>query len=74
MKETKNTLKKIAQRFRSWATWVAVAGAVWTLLSAFGVPAKIGLTSDALNAALSALGTLLAAFGIVNDPTNREGF
>ena len=67
-------MKKILERFKSWATWVAVAGAVWVLLSAFGVPEKIGITSEGWNAALNALGTLLTVFGIVNNPTNKEGF
>lgn len=67
-------MKEILERFKSWATWVAVAGALWVLLSAFGVPAKIGLTSEGWNAGLNALGTLLTVFGIVNNPTNREGF
>lgn len=68
------TIKKVLSRFRSWATWVALAGAVWVLLSSFGIPERIGLTSEGWNAILNALGTILAVFGITNDPTNREGF
>ena len=67
-------MKNILSRFRSWATWVAVAGAVWVLLSAFGVPEKLGITSDGWNGALNALGALLTVFGIVNNPTDREKF
>lgn len=70
----KNTIKEIIKRFRSWATWVAVAGALWMLFSAFGLPQKWGLTNDTWNAVLNAIGVLLTAFGIVNNPTNREGF
>lgn len=67
-------MKKILSRFTSWATWVAVAGALWVILSAFGVPEKIGVTSEGWNAALNALGGLLTVFGIVNNPTDKEHF
>ena len=67
-------MKNILNRFKSWATWVAVAGAVWILLSAFGIPEKIGITAPEWNAALNALGALLTAFGILNNPTDRSNF
>ena len=67
-------MKNVLNRFKSWATWVGVAGALWTLLSVFGVPEKIGITSDGWNAALTALGSLLTLFGIVNNPTDKEHF
>ena len=67
-------MKNILNRFKSWATWVAVAGAVWVLLSAFGVPEKISITSEGWNAALNALGSVLVVFGIVNNPTDHERF
>ncbi|MBP5269366.1 MAG: hypothetical protein ILO42_00245 [Clostridia bacterium] len=44
------------------------------ILSAFGVPEKIGVTSEGWNAALNALGGLLTVFGIVNNPTDKEHF
>ena len=67
-------MKNILCRFKSWATWVAVAGAVWVLLSAFGVPEKLGVTADGWSAALDVLGSMLTLFGIVNNPTDRENF
>ena len=67
-------MKNLLNRFRSWATWVALAGALWLVLSAFGVPDKLGLTHDGWQAGLNALGALLAAFGVVNNPTDRENF
>jgi len=57
-------------RFKSWALWVAVAGAVWTILSAFGVPEKIGITNETWVTVLNAVGAILIAFGIVNNPTD----
>ena len=60
-------------RFRSWALWVSIAGAVWTILSAFGVPEKVGVTNETYTTILNAVGGILIAFGIVNNPTNPEG-
>lgn len=60
-------------RFKSWALWLSVAGAVWTILAAFGVPEKIGVTSETWNAVLNSVGGILIAFGIVNNPTNPDG-
>ena len=31
-------------RFKSWALWVSVAGALWVIASAFGLPEKMGIT------------------------------
>lgn len=59
-------------RFKSWALWVSVAGAVWTLLAAFGVPEKIGLTNETFNTILNCIGAVLIAFGIVNNPTDKQ--
>lgn len=61
-------------RFKSWALWVAVAGATWTILSAFGVPELIGITSDVWNTVLNSVGAVLIAFGIMNDPTDSKNF
>ena len=61
-------------RFKSWATWLAAAGALWLLLSAFGVPEMIGVTETLWNTILNALGTLLVAFGILNNPTDNKNF
>lgn len=61
-------------RFRSWALWVSAAGAVWTIASAFGLPQKMGIDKSVAKTVLDAVGSILIAFGILNDPTNREGF
>lgn len=57
-------------RFKSWALWMSVAGAVWTILSAFGVTESIGLTESMFKTVLDAVGAVLIAFGIVNNPTD----
>ena len=64
----------VQNRFKSWALWVSVAGAVWTILAAFGITENIGLTNETWNAVLNAVGAILIAFGIVNNPTDKENF
>lgn len=61
-------------RFKSWALWVSVAGALWVILSAFGIPEMIGITETTFNTILDAVGSLLIAFGIVNNPTSKTSF
>ena len=58
-------------RFKSWALWVSVAGALWTILSAFGVTEAIGITESVYTQVLDAIGAILIAFGIVNNPTDK---
>ena len=58
-------------RFKSWALWVSVAGAVWVILSAFGIPQEIGMTNETYNAVLNGVGAVLIALGIVNNPTEK---
>lgn len=59
-------------RFKSWALWVSVAGALWTILTAFGVTEAIGITETAFTQVLDAVGAILIAFGIVNNPTDKS--
>lgn len=61
-------------RFKSWALWVSVAGALWVIASAFGLPEKIGITENTFTRILDALGSILIAFGICNNPTDKENF
>ena len=61
-------------RFKSWALWVSVAGAVWTILSAFGIVQKLGIEESTFKTVLDAIGGILIAFGIVNNPTDKSNF
>lgn len=61
-------------RFKSWALWVSVAGALWVVASTFGLPELIGITEDTWTTMLNALGSVLIAFGIVNNPTDSGHF
>lgn len=59
-------------RLKSWALWVSVAGALWTIASAFGLPEKVGITEGMFTNCLTAIGGVLIAFGIVNNPTDPD--
>ena len=59
-------------RFKSWALWVSVAGALWTILTAFGVTEQIGISEGTFKTVLDAVGVILIGFGIVNNPTNPD--
>lgn len=58
-------------RFKSWALWASVAGALWIILSAFGVTEAIGITESVYTQVIDAIGVILIAFGIVNNPTDK---
>lgn len=60
-------------RFKSWALWLSVAGALWTILQTFGLTEQIGITETMFTQILDAVGVILIAFGIVNNPTNPSG-
>ena len=58
------------ERFKSWALWTAIAALVVFCVKEFaGV--DISTTVDGL---LNVLLPVLVAFGIVNNPTDRERF
>ena len=61
-------------RFKSWALWLSVAGALWVILSAFGVTKKLGIDKGEFDTMLDAVGTVLIAFGICNNPTSKQNF
>ena len=61
-------------RFRSWAVWVSAIGAVWVILSAFGLPDKWGISNETFKTVLDAIGTILVGFGILNNPTDKDHF
>ena len=60
----------VQPRWRSWAMWLSVFGALWTIASALGLTEKIGITEGTFKTVLDAIGTILIAFGLVNNPTD----
>lgn len=61
-------------RFKSWALWVSVAGALWVIAQNLGLTELIGLEYNTFTVILDAVGSILIAFGILNNPTDRENF
>ena len=59
-------------RFKSWALWLSVAGARWAIANAFGLTQKIGIDEGTFKTVLDAVGVVLIAFGIVNNPTDAK--
>lgn len=59
-------------RLKSWALWVSLLGLVGLICQSTGLFEKIGLNSDEWNAIVTSVGTVLAAFGIVNNPTAAD--
>jgi uncharacterized membrane protein len=58
-------------RLKSWALWASIAGLIFLLLTkVFGLNIDIQLWDEVL----TALGTILVGFGILNNPTNKTGF
>ena len=64
----------VQPRWRSWALWLSVLGALWTIAEALGLPEKWGIQEGTFRTIVDALGVILMAFGICNDPTNPVGF
>ena len=64
--------KATQPRWRSWATWVSILGAVGIVLQATGLLERWGLNDDGWNSLVTAIGTILTLFGIVNNPTDAK--
>lgn len=60
----------VQPRWRSWAMWLSVIGALWTIASAFGLPEKWGIQEGTFRTVVDSVGVILMAFGIVNNPTD----
>lgn len=69
-----NEKVSIKERLKSRAVWVSVLGALGVILNATGVFELIGLDSMQFDIIVNAAGTILIAFGILNNPTNKTGF
>ena len=74
VEEGKAKFQYVQSRWKSWAMWVSVAGAVWTILSCLGLTEKIGISEGTFKTILDSVGVILIAFGIMNDPTNPYEF
>ena len=64
----------LRERLKSPAVWAAVFGALAVILNAFGVFDKLGIDSAEFDAIVNSVGSVLIAFGILNNPTDRTNF
>ena len=63
-------MKKLLNRFKSWAVWLSISALVVFCAKEFG-----GIDiSGTVNGLLDVLLPLLVAFGIVNNPTDKSHF
>lgn len=61
-------------RWRSWAAWVSIVSLISIIFSAWNIWPYIGITSEWFDKIAAAVGAVLVAFGVFNNPTKREGF
>lgn len=61
-------------RLKSKAAWVAVGALVLFILKNYGLLAPIGLTEESFKELTTLIFSVLTAFGIFNNPTNKEEF
>lgn len=67
-------IQAVQPRWKSWAVWVSVIGALWTIASALGLPEKWGIQEGTFRTIVDAVGVILTGFGILNNPTDPENF
>lgn len=59
-------------RLKSWALWVSLFGALWIILSTFGVTEVLGVDQSGWKQVFDAIGSILVIFGVVNNPTKKD--
>jgi len=64
----------LRDRLKSKVLWAAVVGCIITVISAFDGWKYLGIDANGFREIAASVGAVLAAFGVFNDPTNREGF
>lgn len=70
------TIKEVVKqpRWKSWAVWVSVLGALWTIFNALGLTARWGIEESTFKTVVDAVGVILIGFGILNNPTDKANF
>lgn len=61
-------------RLKSLAAWVALFAVVGFVFGNWGLFEKIGLTNETWKTLTELILAALAAFGILNNPTDKENF
>ena len=82
MEENRNSVQmpeetgnlSVRERLKSPAVWAAILGALTVVLNAFGLFEKAGIDSTEFDAIVNSVGSILIAFGILNNPTDPANF
>lgn len=64
----------VRERLKSPAVWAAILGALTVVLNAFGLFEKAGIDSTEFDTIVNSVGSILIAFGILNNPTDPANF
>ena len=66
--------KNYQPRWKSWALWVSVIGALYTIGNSTGLFKMLGIEIEegTLKTVVDCIGTILIGFGILNDPTSKD--
>jgi len=64
----------VQNRLRSPVAWGALAALVLFILKTYGVLAGIGLTEDSFKELTTLIFGVATAFGILNNPTDKDSF
>lgn len=62
----------MSKRFSNKGLWVSIISLIMLVGSTFGFFAKLGITSDKVQAVLNAILTVFIAAGIISDPTTEN--
>ena len=61
-------------RLKSKVAWLAVASLIGFILGNYGLYDAIGLTNETYQQLVSMIFACLTAFGVFNNPTNKNDF
>jgi uncharacterized membrane protein len=61
-------------RFKSKVVWAAIAGQVIALMELTGAFKALGLDTGVVGDVVAGVLQLLVLFGVLNNPTNGDGF
>lgn len=61
-------------RIKSKAAWLAIAAIISFMLGNYGLYDAIGFTAESFQTLLNLIFVALAAFGVWNNPTDKEQF
>ena len=64
----------IQSRWKSKVTWAGIAATLLILFGQVGLYDAVGITQEWAQTVVDLVLSLLVAFGVLNNPTNPEGF